>query len=75
LTPANRWELEGVLVLKDVMTEATRRRWARACAEVQEVNDRFVAEHRRWRDEVDWQALGATAPPTRTLTAEEVAIG
>ena len=69
-----RWELEGVLVLESVMTEATRARWAAACREVQATNDRFLAEHRRWRHEVDWRALGAAAPPTRTLSAEEVAI-
>ena len=69
-----RWELEGVLVLESVMTEATRARWAAACREVQATNDRFLAEHRRWRQEVDWRTLGATTPPTRTLSAEEVAV-
>ena len=69
-----RWELEGVLVLESVMTEATRARWAAACREVQATNDRFLAEHQRWRQEVDWRTLGAAAPPTHTLSAEEVAI-
>jgi hypothetical protein len=67
-----KWELDGVLVLRGVMTEAAQLRWSSACRDVQAMNDRFIAEHERWRDEVDWQALGST-PPTRALTADEVA--
>jgi hypothetical protein len=69
-----QWELDGVLILRGVMTDDTRQRWADACREVQEINDDLISQHKRWRTEIDWAALSAIRPPTRTITAEEAQV-
>ena len=64
-----RWESEGVLVLRGVMTERAAQRLTAACIEAQRLTDDFLraeAEHGAWSEGIDWGAFGRR-PPTQRL--------
>ena len=55
------------------MTPEAQQRWAAGLERCQELNDRLVAASpTRWASELDWQALGRSAP-AKPLTDDEIA--
>eukprot|EP01052_Picozoa_sp_SAG31_P025434 SAG31_NODE_2229_length_6145_cov_2.651009_1_plen_502_part_00 len=67
-----QWELDGVLVLRGVMTADARKRWTTACQRLQDLNDRFLRKHAEWRAGIDWRALGSQPPRRPTLTPAQI---
>jgi hypothetical protein len=68
-----KYETEGFVALKGVMTPGAAQKWADGLLECQRLNDRLLTAD--WTRSIDWEALGLMdgPPPVSSLSAAAIA--